>query len=164
MELRQLRYFVAVAEELHFGRAAARLHVVQPAVSEQIRKLEQELGVRLLKRANGTVSVTEAGAILLKEARRVLQQVEVAYLGIENARDRTAKRLRIGYSPVSLPTSVTTSLRRAAASIPNLEATLEPGHALELITAVRDERLETAVVSLPAPRMDCARRRSAPSE
>jgi DNA-binding transcriptional LysR family regulator len=142
---------VAVAEELHFSRAAARLHVAQPAVSEQVRKLEQELGVRLLNRANGTVSVTEAGAVLLTEARRVLQQVEVARLGIENARDRTRSRLRIGYSPVTLPTSVTTSLRRVAASIPNLETILEPGYALELIAAVRDERLDAAVVSLPAP-------------
>jgi DNA-binding transcriptional LysR family regulator len=151
MELRHLRYFVAVAEELHFSRAAARLHVAQPAVSEQIRKLEQELGVRLLNRANGTVSVTEAGAVLLTEARRVLQQVEVARLSIENARDRTANRLRIGYSPMSLPTSVTTSLRHLAASIPNLQTILEPGHAVELIAAVRDERLDAAVVSLPAP-------------
>ena len=142
---------MAVAEELHFSRAAARLHVAQPAVSEQIRKLEQELGVRLLNRANGTVSVTEAGAVLLTEARRVLQQVEVARLSIENARDRTANRLRIGYSPMSLPTSVTTSLRHLAASIPNLQTILEPGHAVELIAAVRDERLDAAVVSLPAP-------------
>jgi DNA-binding transcriptional LysR family regulator len=151
MELRHLRYFVAVAEELHFSRAAARLHVAQPAVSEQIRKLEEELGARLLNRSNGTVSLTEPGAVFLSEARRVLQQVEVARLGIENARHRTASRLRIGYAPASLPNSVTKSLRRVAASIPNLEAMLEPGFALELIAAVRDGRLDAAVVSLPAP-------------
>jgi DNA-binding transcriptional LysR family regulator len=151
MELRHLRYFVAVAEDLHFSRAAARLHVAQPAVSEQVRKLEEELGVRLLNRSNGTVSLTEPGAVLLTEARRVLQQVEVARLGIDNVRHRAASRLRIGYLPASLPSSITKSLRRVAASIPNLEATLEPGFALELIAAVRDERLDAAVVSLPAP-------------
>src|SRR4051794_11714575 len=67
VELRHLRYFVAVAEELHFRRAAERLHVVQPAVSEQVRKLEQELGVKLFERTSRNVSLTSAGAALLEE-------------------------------------------------------------------------------------------------
>src|SRR4051794_19743466 len=78
MELRHLRYFVAVAEELHFRRAAERLHVAQPAVSEQVRKLEDELGVRLLNRTQRSVSLTDAGAALLTEARTVLRQAEAA--------------------------------------------------------------------------------------
>jgi DNA-binding transcriptional LysR family regulator len=151
MELRHLRYFVAVAEELHFSRAAARLHIAQPAVSEQVRKLEEELGVRLLNRTKRTVSLTDAGVALLAEARRVLQQVEVARLAIQQVCDRTASRLRIGYTPASLPASVPKALQHVAASMAGLETILEPGFALELIAAVRDERLDAAVVPLPAP-------------
>jgi DNA-binding transcriptional LysR family regulator len=151
MELRHLRYFVAVAEELHFSRAAERLHVAQPAVSEQVRKLEEELGVRLLNRTKRTVSLTDAGAALLTEARRVLQQVEIARLAIQEVRARTASRLQIGYTPASLPTSVPDALQRLAASLKRLETILEPGFGLELIAAVRDGRLDAAVVPLPAP-------------
>src|SRR5690348_13786257 len=103
MELRHLRYFVAVAEELHFRRAAERLHVAQPAVSEQVRKLEDELGVRLLERTQRSVSLTDAGAAMLEEARRVLHQAERAIAVARNARDIAGTRLRVGYLADSLP-------------------------------------------------------------
>jgi DNA-binding transcriptional LysR family regulator len=151
MELRHLRYFVAVAEELHFRRAAERLHVAQPAVSEQVRKLEDELGVRLLDRSQRSVSLTDAGAAFLTEARRVLHDAEVAQLAARNARDRATHRLRIGYMPSSLPVSVTRILQRLATGMANLETSLQPGNAVELIEAVRAERLDAAIVSLPAP-------------
>src|SRR3954452_2370690 len=99
MELRHLRYFVAVAEELHFRRAAERLYVAQPAVSEQVRKLEAELGVRLFDRTNRSVKMTDAGTALLGEGRRVLEQVEVARRAATDARARQSARLRIGYLP-----------------------------------------------------------------
>src|SRR3954462_5270578 len=110
MELRHLRYFVAVAEELHFRRAAERLHVAQPAVSEQVRKLEDELGVRLLNRTQRSVSLTDAGAALLTEARTVLRQAEAARQAARSARDVATSRLRIGYMPASLPASVPRAL------------------------------------------------------
>src|SRR3954464_15917522 len=101
MELRHLRYFVAGAEELHFRRASERLHVAQPAVSVQVRKLEEELGVRLLNRTPRSVSLTHAGAVFLREARRVLEQAEIARLAARTAEDRATTRLRLGYMPTS---------------------------------------------------------------
>jgi DNA-binding transcriptional LysR family regulator len=151
MELRHFRYFVAVAEELHFRRAAERLHVAQPAVSEQVRKLEEELGVRLFDRTQRSVSLTDAGAALLDEARRVLQQAEIARMAAQNARDRATTRLRIGHLPDSLPGSVSRAMQHFGVSAPRVQISLETGGTLRLIGEVRAERLDAAVVGLPAP-------------
>ncbi len=78
VELRQLRYFVTLAEELHFGRAAEREHIVQSALSQQVQRLERELGVRLLERSTHHVSLTAAGAVFLVEARQILAHVDRA--------------------------------------------------------------------------------------
>ena len=103
MELRHLRYFVAVAEELHFRRAAERLHVAQPAVSEQVRKLEQELGVKLFDRSQRSVELTVAGAALLEEARHVLRHADVAQQAAAQRRrpgdDTAAHRLPARLAP-----------------------------------------------------------------
>jgi DNA-binding transcriptional LysR family regulator len=151
MELRHLRYFVAVAEELHFRRAAERLHVAQPAVSEQVRKLEQELGVRLFDRTQRSVSLTTSGVALLEEARHVLRHAEVAQQAARNARDRVTMRLRIGYLSDSLPSSVPRALRHLAHTAPAVEVALETGPAHRLIEELRARRLDAVITSLPAP-------------
>jgi DNA-binding transcriptional LysR family regulator len=152
VELRHLRYFVAVAEELHFRRAAERLHVAQPAVSQQVRKLEVELGVRLFDRSQRDVALTNAGAALLPEAYRVLRQAETARAAARGASDRPG--LRVGYVPTALRASIPRTLRRLVAAMPNLQTTIEPGSGLELVDAVRAGELDAAVVSLPVPAAD----------
>jgi DNA-binding transcriptional LysR family regulator len=151
MELRHLRYFVAVAEELHFRRAAERLHVAQPAVSEQVRKLESELGVQLFKRSQRSVSLTPSGTAMLAEAKRVLRQAEVAAMAARNAADEAKSRVRIGYMSDSLPTNVSRAMRMLTAGSPLVEVSLETGPALGLIELVRSEQLDVAVVGLPSP-------------
>jgi DNA-binding transcriptional LysR family regulator len=151
MELRHLRYFVAVAEELHFRRAAERLHVAQPAVSEQVRKLESELGVQLFNRTQRSVTLTSSGSAMLPEARRVLRQSEVAQMAARNAGDEARSRLRIGYLSDCLPERVSRAMRMLTASAPRVEVSLETGPALGLIEAVRSDQLDAAVVVLPAP-------------
>ena len=151
MELRHLRYFVAVAEELHFRRAADRLHVAQPAVSEQIRKLEAELGVQLFNRTQRSVSLTASGQAMLDEARRVLRQADVAQMAARNAGHDAKSRLRVGYLCDSMPTRVSRAMRMLTASTPRLQISLETGPAIDLIESVRSEQLDVAVVGLPAP-------------
>lgn len=98
MELRHLRYFVAVAEELHFSRAAERLHISPPSLTEQIRNLERELGAALLTRTKRNVTLTDAGARFLDEARSTLRQAEQAALVARLAGRGETGRVEVGYA------------------------------------------------------------------
>ncbi|HVX45457.1 MAG TPA: LysR substrate-binding domain-containing protein [Mycobacteriales bacterium] len=131
MEIRQLQYFLAVAEELHFGRAAERLHIVQSAVSQQLRRLERELGVDLFERTTRTVRLTEAGRRLEPEARAVLAAVERARVAIEDLRTERHDTVRLGTSD---------GLGVRLNDI--LAAFTERGGRLELVTAPTEERLK----------------------
>jgi DNA-binding transcriptional LysR family regulator len=116
MELRHLRYFVAVAEERHFGRAAARLHIAQPPLSQQIRRLEDELGATLLYRTTRSVELAPAGEVLLVRAREILAAVDGATEDTRRAARGEFGRLAVGFTgsaTYALLPSVAAALRSA---------------------------------------------------
>lgn len=131
MELRQLEYFAEVAELLNFGRAAERLHVGQPAVSQQIRRLERELGQALFDRSSRTVRLTEAGQRLLPEARAVLAAVERARAAAQG--ETASGQLRLGTS---------TGLGERLEQVLDAMQRLAPGVHVELVNASTRARLE----------------------
>ena len=150
MELRQLEYFVAVAEEASFTRAAARVHVAQPGVSAQIRRLERELGQALLDRSGRAVRLTEAGEAVLPFARAALAAVEGARLAV----DELAGLLR-GRVAVGTVTSVSSGdldlpglLADFHRSHPGVEITLSEDSSERMAEALLDGRLDLALVSL----------------
>jgi DNA-binding transcriptional LysR family regulator len=128
MELRQLRYFVAVAEELHFGRAAQRLHIVQPALSQQVQRLEAALGVRLLERTKRRVELTEAGRAFLVEARRTLAGAAEAARAARRAAAGAIGRLRVGYVDLATYQVLPAVVRAYRERCPDVELVLVELH------------------------------------
>jgi DNA-binding transcriptional LysR family regulator len=154
MELRHLRVFVAVAEELHFGRAAIRLHLTQPAVSGHIRQLERELGVRLLERSTRQAALTEAGAAFLQDARRIVSRADAATISVRSWRKGASPRLRVGYIEDGFPRELPIALRRLVSTAGAPQIQLTSAQPEDLIAQVRDGTLDAAIVSLPAPVSD----------
>jgi DNA-binding transcriptional LysR family regulator len=149
MELRQLQYFVTVAEEANFTRAAAKLHVAQPGVSAQIRHLERELGQQLLDRSARAVRLTEVGAAVLPYARAALQAVN----GVRLAVDELTGLVR-GHVAIGTVTSHTVDLAALLAQFhhdhPAVEMTLTEHNSDQLIDALRGGRLDAAIIALGA--------------
>jgi DNA-binding transcriptional LysR family regulator len=151
VELRRLRYFVAVAEELHFRRAAANLHLAQPALSQQVRKLELELGVDLLHRNKRSVALTQAGVVFLDEARRVLRYADEAARTARDVGSGAAGRLRVGHLADAVPVALPRVIAGFATRHPGVEVCPETVPARRAIEDVRAGRLDIAVIGLPAP-------------
>lgn len=124
MELRHLRYFVAVAENLSFRRAAEQLHVAQPALSKQIKDLEQDVGARLLDRNTGGVMLTDAGNVFLDEARDILERVEMATETARGAADGSSGRLTIGNLGALSASFLPAALSAFRARYPKVEVNL----------------------------------------
>lgn len=124
-DLRQLRYFIAVAEELSFTRAALRLHLSQPPLSQQIRSLEQDLGVRLLERTKRHVALTEPGRVFLEQARQVLAKADEARSQVVASAAGYSGRLRLAYTvSVSFHPALPKALLRFGQIAPNVRLTL----------------------------------------
>ncbi|BCQ26260.1 LysR family transcriptional regulator [Caballeronia sp. NK8] len=142
MELRQLRYFVAVAEELHFGRAARRLFISQPALSFDIRRFEEQLGVKLLERSNKAVALTNAGQVLLGEARQLLQQAEdVATLTMQSAHGLVG-RLRIGFVNSMLYRGLPEAVQQFEAEHAAVEIVLKEMNTAEQVRALQQLQID----------------------
>jgi DNA-binding transcriptional LysR family regulator len=147
MELRQLEYFVAVVEEASFTKAAARVHVAQPGVSAQVRRLEAELGEPLLDRSGRTVRPTDAGAAVLPYARAALEAVSGARVAVEELtgllRGRVAVGMVVACGVLDLP-DLLADFHRAH---PRVEITLSEANSDELVDAVRSGALDLALIA-----------------
>lgn len=149
MNVNQLRYFVAVAEELHFGRAAQKLGVAQPPLSQQIRRLEDDLGVQLLQRTKRRVQLTDAGRAFLEEARKTLSQLARAVEAAQGAGRGEVGRLAIGFFGAATYSLLPSTLVAFRNAFPKVEIELHELKTLELIQALREKRVQVGFVRMP---------------
>ncbi len=157
MELRQLRYFVAVAEELHFRRAAERLHISQPPLSQQIRALEEELGFALLVRTRRRVELTPAGAAFLRDARSILSELDGAVAGARRIDAGQTGRLRINFVGSALFSIVPGTVERFRRSRPGVALELRERATVDQLRAVRAGLADVGLVRPPIEEDDSFR-------
>ena len=146
MELRHLRYFVAVAEELHFGRAARRLNLAQPPLSQQILSLEEELGVKLFMRTSRRVDLTMEGRLFLDHARRVLAQAREAVEVVKSAGRGEIGHLAIGYVTSSVNALVPAILKAFHRERPAVELHCKEMNAARQVQALRQHEIDVGVL------------------
>ncbi|MBU2694611.1 LysR substrate-binding domain-containing protein [Pimelobacter sp. 30-1] len=137
MDLKQLRYFDAVAETCHFGQAAERLHLAQPALSQAIRRLEAELGVLLLARTTRQVALTPAGEFFHREVRRILGDLDASVLGARSIAEGSRGLLRVGFTGTSAFTQLARLSRMIRAALPGVVLEVQA----DLLTPAQVERL-----------------------
>jgi DNA-binding transcriptional LysR family regulator len=152
IELRLLRYVVAVAEELNFTRAADRLHVAQPSLSSQIRGLEKVLGSPIFCRTKRHVSLTEAGVLFVEEAREAVRHSQQAENVVRSFRPAT--HLHVGYSPYVNPDLITAVRSLSETAVPNGTLSLKSYFTRRQLSKLRDGRLDAALVILPVNASD----------
>jgi DNA-binding transcriptional LysR family regulator len=149
LEIRQLRYFLAVAEELHFRRAAARLHISQPPLSQQIRALEEEMGCLLFARTRRRVELTAAGEAFVRDARALLTELDGAVATARRIGAGQTGRLRINFVGSALFSIVPASVHRFRAARPTIEVELRESSTVEQQRAVSAGVVDVGLVRLP---------------
>lgn len=152
MELRHLRYFVAVAEEQNVTRAAMRLHVSQPPLSRQIRDLEDELGVALFDHDANAVRLTEAGRVFLIEARMILKRAEEAVQMAKDVAGGKRGEIQIGYAPSLTVELLPRALRYFRMSNPGVRVRLHDLSTQEMLRGLRDGKLHAALLVQTPPK------------
>lgn len=152
LDLRRLRYFLTVAEELHFGRAALRLHVAQPPLTRQISTLETELGFRLFDRTSRTVTLTAQGRNFLPYARAVLEQVDLAETIAAKLASGRAGQLVLGYaSSIALSDIFSQAIQAFAQRFPEVQLTLVEGASASQCPQIADGRIDIGLSRLRPP-------------
>jgi DNA-binding transcriptional LysR family regulator len=149
MELRHLRYFVTVAEELHFGRAAERLGIAQPPLSQQIKALEQDIGVLLLSRTKRRVELTAAGTVFLTEARKLLVQADLAARAAQRAARGETGQLEVGFVSGAVYGKVPSIFRIMRTRFPDVSLVLQELTTEEQVEAIKGYRLDVGLVRPP---------------
>ena len=149
LELRHLKHFLALSEELHFGRAANRLHIVQPALSKSIMTLERELGVELFVRTKRSVAITEAGSVLAQEARLILARVDRAVDATRLADTGHIGRLEVGYIAPATWSVLPPVLREHRIHYPGVKLRLTELPSAEQLVALEQDSLDVGFVRMP---------------
>lgn len=153
MELRHLRYFVAVAEEENVSKAALRLHVSQPSLSRQIRDLEDELGFLLLERTAKSIRLTDAGRTFLAESRQVLVHVETAVAAARRIATGQSGEIHVGYSPMPTVKFLPQTIREFQRILPHVKITLHDLDTGEMLGGMRNGKLQLAFMVKPPATM-----------
>lgn len=151
MNLRDLRYLVALAEERHFGKAAERCHVSQPTLSAQIRKLEEYLGVALVERQPRRVTLTPTGQRIIERARRVLQESDAIIELAKADRDPLAGSLRVALIPTVGPYLLPHVAMRLKRELPRLKLLLHEYQTEQLLAKLQAGELDVGILALPVP-------------
>ncbi|BBL79032.1 LysR family transcriptional regulator [Rubrobacter xylanophilus] len=149
MELRHLRYFVAVAEEMSFNRAARRLRMAQPPLSTQIKQLERELGVRLFDRTSRGVRLTEAGELLLEEVRRLFVQLDQTTRLIQRVGHGEVGRLALGFVPSATNEVLPPILREFTSRFPGVELFLREMRPDMVVQRLHEQQIDAGFLFLP---------------
>src|SRR5579862_2123591 len=148
MDVAQLRYLVALADELHFTRAAAREHIAQPAVSQQIRRLENELGLALVERTTRRAALTDAGELLVIRARRMLAELEAAETELQALRGVYAGHVTIGTMHTMGPVDISLALALFSERHPQVRFTVCEQSSEEMAEMLRVDELDLAFLSV----------------